>query len=369
MPSDADTGFEYDLFATILERVRADFDAAGLGFARLARSLLYPFPYAIAGVAYLLQGRLRWLAKQAFPRLAAEINVRRWGELVNVPPIAEAYAAGDVTFTGASGTAIATGTELSRADGVLYTVDAPGGTVGIGGTVDLPVTASEVGDDGNAAAAVELTVSTPVAGLVSTAVVAAGGLTGGLDEESAEDQAERIEDRMGTMPQGGAEADYHAWVRASQTHVDQVAVTHPSDNIVYVWFTLEEGYALGGDVIPDATQIAAVQDYIDDTDVYGHDARRPVTAAATVRTLTESSQAFTIAGVPAAYRTAVQAALHDVFARLQDPGSAYTIYREQMIAAAQSVLPLGDVADITNPPGDVAATAGQIRTVGAIAWA
>jgi hypothetical protein len=370
MPADPKTGFDYDEFATILARVRGDFDAAGLGYSRLARSLLYPFPYAIAAVSYLLQGRLRWVVKQAFVTIAHAANVRRWGEVVGVPPIPEAYAGGNVTFTGVAATAIPTGTELARADGPLYTVDAPGGVVGGGGTVSLAVTAAAPGLDGNALAGVTLTLTTPIAGVASTATVAAGDLTGGADEEAAPAQALRIQEHMADTPQGGAAADYVAWVRASQDHVDKVGVTHPSDNLVNVFFTMVSPYGLTSSVLPNGAQRALAQNYIDEEDADLHDIRRPVTASATVQALTATATVFSIAPgtLTATQQGLVESALDDVFARLQVPGSGYTVYREQLVTAAHNVLPLGSIADILVPAGDVVVPAGQIGTRGVTTW-
>ena len=129
-----------------------------------------------------------------------------------------------------------------------------------------------------------------------------------------------------------------------------------------------DGYGDGGGIVPSAAQISTAQGEIDATDANGYIYRHPVTADVTVQALTETATAFTIAGVPAAYEDAVEAALADIFARVQDPGSAYTIYREQIITAAQNALPTASVTNITAPAGDVSVAAAQIGTVGVVTF-
>jgi uncharacterized phage protein gp47/JayE len=366
--TDPDTGFVRDTFAEIVARVRGDFDARGLTHSRIGRSLLYPFPFVIAGVSLVLQGKIGWAVAQSFVDLADALNVRRWGRLLGVLPIDAEFAQGAWTFTGTPAAVVPIGTAFTLPTGEEYTTDV-GAVIPGGGSIDIVSTASEAGEASNVSTGQTATITTPIAGVSST-VTAAADIENGADEESVEDQAVRIAERMAETPQGGAAADYVAWVRASQANVNNVGVLHPSDNLVNVYFTVDDGFGVASGVIPSASQVTEAQDYIDEVDSDGDAIRRPVTALATVIAPTATATAFTIAlsNDTTANRTAVEDALDDLFERLQDPGNAYTITRSQYVSAAQNALLEDESLDITVPAGDVVVAAGDVGTVGAIAW-
>lgn len=365
--TDAQTGLSLDTEAELVSRIEGDLEAQGFGWSRLARSLLYPFPRALALAFYLLQGRLAWVVRQAFPTLAALVNVRRWGELLGLPYIDAVPEKLTATFTGVSGTAIATGAELARGDGVLYTVDSPGGAVGGGGTVTLALTCSEAGDFGASSVDDELTLTSPITDVASIATVAS--ITqAGADDETREAHAQRIAERLQETPQGGAAADYVAWVRASQANVDKVGVTNPSDGVVYVYFIMEYGYGSGGGILPTAGQVSDAQDYIDEVDANGHAIRRPVTADVTVQTPTGTATAVTVTlgDYSSEKEDAIEAALLDLFSRQAQPGEVYTVYLSQIDAAIQNAIGSSDYFTRAAPAANVTTTAGQIVTLGTL---
>ncbi|MDD4952837.1 MAG: baseplate J/gp47 family protein, partial [Desulfovibrionaceae bacterium] len=80
-----------------------------------------------------------------------------------------------------------------------------------GGAASAPVDAVEAGTGGNESAGVSLTLTSPVSGVQSTAAVAAGGITGGADQEADEALRARLITRIQQSPHGGAGYDYVAW--------------------------------------------------------------------------------------------------------------------------------------------------------------
>jgi len=97
----------------------------------------------------------------------------------------------------------------------------------------------------------------------------------------------------------------------------------------------------GTAIVPDGTEVAAVQTYID--------ARRPVTAQVTVAAPTASPLNFTISGLlpnTLAVRTAVQTELQDLLLRAAVPGG--TILLSHIRAAISSATGENDFS-LTSP--------------------
>nr|WP_247895680.1 baseplate J/gp47 family protein [Azospirillum brasilense] len=90
----------------------------------------------------------------------------------------------------------------------------------------------------------------------------------------------------------------------------------------------------------------------------------PVTSLVTVVAPAAQPIAFTIAGVPVSYRSAVAEALA---AQLRDDGSPGGTVRVAALWAAVRALGL-TAFDINVPADDVTATAGHLPTLGAITW-
>jgi uncharacterized phage protein gp47/JayE len=153
----------------------------------------------------------------AFPSFAFGEYLDEHGEVYGVERKAAAASSGLVRFTGAEGTAVNAGTEVAavpadpEADPVSYSVT-EGGVIGASGSLDLPVIAEEVGEEGNVPAGSATVLLTPVAGV--TAVTNPLALTGGADVESDEPYRDRLELEL-TAPQGaGNAADYERWALA-----------------------------------------------------------------------------------------------------------------------------------------------------------
>jgi uncharacterized phage protein gp47/JayE len=341
----------------LIDRAQGDIEAGLPGAdARLRRSNLNVLAGLIAGVSHGLHGHIAWLADQVIPDTAEVEYLDRWATLwLDQPRKAAAAAAGNVTFTGTSGTLVPAGTSLIRADGIEYATDADA-TLSAG-TVTAAVTAVEAGAAGNAIAGVAVTLTTPIAGVTSAATVASGGLVGGSDTESDDDLRARLLARLKEAPHGGASFDYVTW--ALEVAGVSRAWVYPQElgiGTVTVRFVRDDDAS----IIPDAAEVASVQDYID--------ARRPVTADVTVVAPVAVPLDFTIAVTPntAAVKAAVQAELTDLLRREAEPGGTILLSH---IREAISIAAGETNYTMTAPAADVTHTTGQMATMGTITWA
>ncbi|TAH39299.1 MAG: baseplate J/gp47 family protein [Planctomycetota bacterium] len=338
------------------QRVEADLVGAVLGVgALLRRSLLQILAWAVAAAAHLLHGHLEWNSRQLFPDTADAAELDRWASLYGVLRKAAAFAQGSATFTGSNGVLIPAGTRMRRADAAEYATDAD--AVVAGGTATAAVTAVLAGTAGNAPAATALTLTSPIAGLSSSAVVAAGGLIDGADVEDDTALRARVIARIQQPPQGGAADDYETWaLEVSGVTRAWVYSEYLGPGTVGVTFVMDEQTP---SIIPSAGKVDEVQDYID--------ARRPVTAAVTVFAPVADALNFTIDLTPdtAAVRSAVEAALQDLLRREASPGGTLLISR---IREAISTAAGESDHVLTTPTANVVSTAGQIKVFGVITW-
>ena len=321
--------------------------------ARVRRSLVGVINRVVAGGLAALYQYAEWLNRQAWPDQAEaeylDQHGARWGVTRN-----EAVAAtGTARFTGADGTVIVSGTELRRADGVLYatTVEA---TIAAGQAL-VAVAASTAGQGGDTGINTPLTLTAPIAG-VNSAASAYTALAGGADQEGDDDYRARILRRIQRAPNGGSLDDYIDWA------LDVSGVTrawvYPGEQgagTVVLRFMRDDDAS----PIPDAGEVSAVQAVLD--------VLRPVTAALTVVAPVATPLDFTIQLTPdtAAVRAAVQAELADVLRREAEPGGTILIthLREAVSVAA------GETDHVmTTPAANVPHTTGQIATMGVITW-
>jgi len=340
----------------LINQAQADIEGRLPGAdAKLRRSNLNVIGRVVAGVAHGLYGFLAWIARQILPDTCDEEMLLRYAAIwLPDGRVAASYATGNVTITGTIGSVIEAGTVLQRGDGVEYQTDAELTLAGASAT--LAVTAVAAGQAGNAVAGTALTLVTPVVGVSSSAVVAAGDLTGGADVESVEALRQRVIDRIRQPPHGGSAADYVAWAKevAGVTR----AWCYPQelgDGTVTVRFVRDDDASQ----IPDPAEVAAVQAYID--------ARRPVTGVLTVVAPVAVPIDFQIDLTPdsASVRAAVEAELRDLLLRESEPGATILVthIREAVSLAA------GETDHVlAAPAADVTHTVGQMATFGSVTW-
>lgn len=300
----------------------------------------------IAAAQHLQHGHLDWIVRQCLPDSAEGEYLTRWATLYGIARKPATRAAGHLTLTGISGTVLPSGRELTRADGTRYVTTAAA-TIGGGGTATVPVEALAGGDAGNAPEATRLTLSLAVVGLEGSALVAAGGLTGGAGEEADADLRARLLQRLRQPPQGGAARDYIAW-----------ALELPSVTRAWVrplWRgvgTLDVFFVCDrrDNIIPTLGDVAEMQDYLD--------ARRPVTADVLALAPVAVPLDVTITALTpdtAAVRAAIVAELRAQISIDASPGG--TIFRSRLSEAVSRAsdefshfmsAPAGDVTHATN---------------------
>lgn len=347
--------FQRPTLNEIIERTFADLTSRlALQGALLRRSVVGVLARVLAGASHMLHGHLEWIARQAIPDTADEW-LPRWAAIWGITRKDAEFAEGSVTFTGTiGGTVIPAGTVLRRSDGVEYTTQADATIAG--GTATATVKASEAGSAGNADAGTTLTLVFPIAGVGSSATVAAGGLTNGSDVESDDDLRARLLARIQQPPHGGAAFDYEQWaLEVPGVTRAWVYPLHLGPGTVGVTFVRDDDAS----IIPDAAEVAAVQAHIDQ--------KRPVTADVYVFAPVADPLNFTIQLNPdtAAVRAAVEAELRDLILREAEPGG--TLYLSRIREAISVAAGEFDHV-LVSPAADVVSATGHIATFGGITW-
>ncbi|WP_031438167.1 baseplate J/gp47 family protein [Methylobacter tundripaludum] len=320
--------------------------------ATLRRSNLNVLSRVHSAAVHGLYGFISWLATQIIYDTAEAEYLERWAGIWKVYRIPASFATGSVTLTGTNGVTIPALTELQRADGVLYTVDAD--VVIAAGTAVVAVTAVETGQVGNAVAGYALMLTTPIGGVTATAT--AGVLSGGSDAELDDSLRARFIARIQQSPHGGAKHDYEAW--ALEVAGVTRAWVYPQElgpGSVTVRFVRDNDAS----PIPDAGEVVTVQSYIDNL--------RPVTASVTVAAPIAAPLNYSIAVVPntAAVKAAVTAELADLISRESIPGGTLLLSHQRAAISAAA----GETNyTMTAPVADVMNATGYMTTLGVITW-
>lgn len=311
----------------------------------------------LAGAAHGLYGYIDWLSRQILPDTSESEWLERHASLwLSEGRKPAAAATGAVGFTGVTGSVVPAGTVLRTAAGVQVATVAD--VTLAGGIGSAAAEAVEAGAAGNMIAGTPLSLVSPIAGVQSTALVAAGGLTGGADIEDDEALRARVIDRIQQPPQGGCAYDYVAW--ALQVEGVTRAWVYPQElglGTVTVRFVRDDDASL----IPDAGEVATVQAHID--------ALRPVTAQVTVVAPVAVPLDITIAGlVPdtAAVRAAIQAEVTDLLRREAVPGGTILISR---LREAISITAGESDHVLTSPTVNITHATGELAVLGTITWA
>ena len=349
--------FNRPTLSEIVSRVKSDIETRLSTGRLLASSFLSIIATAYAGAVHLLHGHIEWATKQLFPDTAETEFLARWASIWGVKRTAAVFSGGNVTFTGTDGSIIPASARLKRSDGAFFRTDASGEISG--GNVDIAVTPVNAGVSGDTEADTLLELVSSIAGVDTSATVAAGGITGGADSESDDSLRGRLLDRIKQPPHGGALFDYVKW--AKEVSGVTRAWAYPLSmgaGTVTLTFVLDDET----DIIPDAGKVTEVQNYID------ADNRRPVTADLTVFAPTAVPLNLTIEVSPntAEVKAAVENSIKDLIRREAEPGATILIskIREAVSIAAGE----GDNT-VTTPSADVTHATAEIATFGVITWA
>lgn len=345
------------LLQTLINRNQADIESSLPGTdAKLRRTNLGVIAKIIAACTHGLYGYVAYVAKQILPDTAEKAFLDRHASLwLKVQRKAASYAVGQVLFIGTESTLIELGTVLVRGDGLEYSTDADA-TIS-GGQVIVNITALTAGQTGNALVGTSLNLASPIAGITGNATVYTGGLSGGADQELDPALSSRVVKRIQNPPHGGAKHDYEAW-----------ALEVPGVTRAWVYSnelgagTLTVRFVRDDDanIIPDAGEVATVQDYIDNLRQVGMKAFYVVAPIA--NPLNPSIQ---VNPNTAAVKAAVEADLIDLISREAEPGNTILLTH---IREAISIAAGENNYEMTTPNADVVNTTGYITTLGVITW-
>lgn len=315
-----------------------------------------------AGTVHHVYGYLDWVSRQLFAGTAEKDALLRRAALYGITPTPASFAAGNVTATGTDGSTILAGTILRLDAAIAYRVVT--GQVIASGTATLPVVSLLAGSAANLAATSPLSFESPVAGVDTAAVVAAGGIAGGVDEEGTEEVRDRLKLRLREPPQGGADQDYEAWALAVPGVTRAWVYPHELGLGTVVVRVVTDDPTTGEVGFPDVAAVAAVQAALA--------AQRPNTAQVTAAAPTPLAVAFSVSLTPdnADTRAAVTAELEDLFRREGQPGDAAGTRKVPLSKIRTAIGVAGGVDDYTlsAPTADVVPGVGQLPIVGVVTW-
>lgn len=341
----------------LVSRAETEIKAALPGAdAPLKRTVLGILAKVHADAIHGLYGYLDCLAKQVLPDSAEADHLDRHASIWGITRRPATFASGPVMVTGTDGVSVPKGTVLGRTEKVRYITVAE--VTLVGGTATVDVVAGRAGANSSMAEGRTLTLAVPVAGVNGTATVAAGGLTGGADEENDAGVRARILERIQDPPHGGKSADYVKWAKAvpvvtrAWVYAQELGI-----GTVTVRFMMDDAY---DDGIPRAVDVKAVQDHID--------LNRPLGADVTVVAPVPVPLNLDILGLglaPEAVRNAVTAGIKDLISREAEPGSTLLIshIRKVISGAAPKYDPV-----LVSPVANVTHSTGRIAVPGTITW-
>lgn len=339
----------------LIDRVITDISSrvTGVDSAVLRRSLLGIVGQSEAGAVHMLYGYLDWIAKQSIIDTAEKEYLERWAAIWKVIRKTAGFAAGQVVFSGNTGSTILNGTIVQRQDGIQYRVlgDAVFGV----GPLIVPVLALEAGEAGNFGSGLPIFLLSPIAGVQSTGTTTTK-LEGGVDVESDERLLARLLARIQQPPHGGASFDYEQWALevAGVTRV-WVYPLQMGTGTVTVLFVCDEDVS----IIPSPAKVAEVQAYIN--------ARRPVTAQVFVAAPIADPLNMSIKLSPntTSVQNAVRAELADLIDRDSAPGGPILISR---LREAVSLAAGENNNQIVTPTADVLYATGHMATLGTLTF-
>lgn len=195
--------------------------------------------------AYFAEYILPEAIKTIFPKYAenyADLMMDH-AELRGLVRKAAAYATGEITITGASGTEIPAGSLFSTAsingEPSVEFITTEDGEIGESGTVTIPIKALEPGIIGNVAAGTIIMNASAITGISS--VTNESDITGGTAEESIEDLQQRIIDYDSSQGVSyvGSEADYKRWALEVEGTGSAVIIS-PTDDTGLVTIVLTD---------------------------------------------------------------------------------------------------------------------------------
>ena len=325
--------------------------------ARTRRSTFGVLAFAQAGAVQSLHGHIDYRYRNMLPDdLADAEGVERWARAFKIWYRDPTAAAGLVQVTGASGAVLLAGTQLQYGQGLLYSTRED--LTLTGPTWQVMADAQTTGTAGNLPAGARLTLLSPVLGIQSSLTVAAGGFTGGAEQESLDGLRTRVNRRMSNPPQGGSLPDYETWALESHPSITRAWVTEHEmgSGSVVVRIACDNL----DDPIPSAAIVAVATAYIA--------VRRPAGRRSVyVLAVGAFPVAYQVRAVPntAQVKAAIEAELRDLHRRAAAPGVPLLL---SQIREAVSIANGESDNSVVAPAANVVPGGGQMPTFGSIAW-
>lgn len=166
-------------------------------------------------VSRVYQYILPEVVKLIFPEYSYGIYLDDHAQVRGMSRRPAVAASGTLTITGASGTVIPLGSMFSTAaineEPSIDYVTTEQAIIPSGGSIDVPITCTQIGTVGNTSEGTILFVGNKIVGI--TSVTNAEAVTGGTEEESDQSLIDRIVDYDRTQGESfvGNEADYRRW--------------------------------------------------------------------------------------------------------------------------------------------------------------
>ena len=211
-----------------------------------------------AGVAHGIIGYIDYKAQQVFAHSADKEHLieHAWFWLRDGPKPAVS-ASRVATFGGVTGAIVPASTVLRNALGVMYATDESVELIaGAASVTARAVVAGAAGNDETTA----LTLVSPVAGVNNEVVATAA--SGGSDEEDIEVLRERVLEKQAARPMYGKRGDYAIWAK-DVPGITRAWERYPVQGEKINWVGLYVLRDNDTSPVPDATELATVQDYID----------------------------------------------------------------------------------------------------------
>lgn len=342
--------FETPSLPVLIKRTQSD-----LASDSLRQSDAQVLARTLGGAAFGLYGYLDWIAEQILPDKADEPTLERIAALrLNQPRKAAQSARGSVSFSATAGAVLDVDTLLQSSDGRTYKVTAALTTSN--GLNSTSIAALDAGSLGNADAGMTLIPVQPIQGIGGVFTVLAPGLTGGIARESLESLRSRVIRSYRIIPHGGSAQDYETWA------LECPGITRAWCRGSYLGPGTVGLFVMRDDdpqPVPDATQLAMVQAYIEPL--------RPVTAELHVLAPVQLPVTYRLRLTPdtSAVRAAVEAQLRDLHNR--EAGLGETLLLTHIAEAISSATGESD-HKLVEPAADVAAASNQLLTFGGCVW-
>lgn len=238
-------------YLDLLSRIEADLSA-------VPASLRGPLSAAWAMVGHGQHGFLEWIDAQCSPLSCELERLYDWAALYRVDRLSATAARGVVLASGTAGVQVLAGVELRGVNGLDYVVR-EAVTLGAGAT-SVPVLCTTPGAAGNLAMGQVLSLVDPVPGCAGSLSVAAGGLSGGAEDESVEDWRARVCDEWQTVVSRGGRAgkpeDYVFWAKSAHPSVSGALV---QPHVLGVGTVVVRPFC---DALPDRLPTQAVMDAV-----------------------------------------------------------------------------------------------------------